>query len=104
MKSAAVSWNDISKPFFCLRKHLTFNSRSYPKYLRNDLAIATKELYPENNFIFIQDSAPFYCAKIVQNFLQEELKSRFVLYKEWPSSSPERLPLDYSFECKRKSV
>ena len=52
-----------------------------------------KEIYPNSNFIFIQDSGPSHRAKIVQNFLREELKSRFVANIELPPSSPHCHPL-----------
>ena len=63
-----------------------------------------KELYPNNNFNFIQDSAPFHRAKTVQNFSWEELKSRFFANMEWLPSSPECNTLDYYFwnEVKEK--
>ena len=65
---------------------------------------AIKELYPNNNFSFIQASAPSHRAKIIQNFLREELKSRFVANTEWPPSSPDCNLLDYYFwiEVKEK--
>ena len=72
-----VSWNGVSKPFFVEGSNLKSNSRSYVKHLRNDLTPAVKEHYPNDNFIFIQDSAPSHRAKIIQNFLREKLKSRF---------------------------
>ena len=58
---------------------------------------ATKELYPNNNFSFIQAYAPSHRAKIIQNFLREELKSKFVANTEWPPSSPDCNLLDYYF-------
>ena len=61
-----------------------------------------KEIYPNSNFIFIQDSGPSHRAKIVQNFLREELKSRFVTNIELPPSSPHCNPLDYYFWNKVK--
>ena len=63
-----------------------------------------KELNPNNNFIFIQDNAPSHRAKVFQNFLQEELKSRFAANTKWPPSSPGCNPLDYYFwnEVKEK--
>ena len=63
-----------------------------------------KELYPNNNFSFIQDSAPSHRAKILQNFLLEESKSRFVANLEWPLSCPNCNLLDYYFwnEVKEK--
>ena len=56
-----------------------------------------KELYPNNNYSFIQDSAPSHRAKIIQNFLRGELKSRFVANTEWPPSSPDFNLLHYYF-------
>ena len=56
-----------------------------------------KELYPNNNFSFIQDSAPSHRAIIIENYLREELKSRFVVANtEQPPSSPD-CNLDYYF-------
>ena len=65
---------------------------------------AIKELYPNNNFSFIQDSAPFHRAKITQNFLRKELKSRFVANRELPLSSTDCNLLNYYFrnEVKEK--
>ena len=93
--SSVVSWNGISKPFFVGESNLKSNSRSHLEHLRNDLIPAIKELYPNNTFIFIQDSAPSHRAKIVQTFLQQELKCRFVANMEWPPSSPDCNPSDY---------
>ena len=58
---------------------------------------AIKEHYPNKNFSFIQDSAPSHRAKVIQNFLREELKSRFVANTEQPPSSPGCNLLDYYF-------
>ena len=56
-----------------------------------------KDLYPNNNFSFIQDSAPSHRAKIIQNFLREELKSRYVANTELPLSSTDCNLLNYCF-------
>ena len=56
--------------------------------------------YQNNNFIFIQDSAPSLRAKIVQNFLREELKSRFLANMEGPPS----IRLLLSKQGKRKNL
>ena len=60
---------------------------------------AMKELYPNKNFIFVQDSAPFYRTNTVQCFFREELKSRFVANIEW---SP--LLLTVAQKCSVKKV
>ena len=54
-------------------------------------------MYPKNDFTYVQDSAPSHRAKIVQSFLKEKLKSRFVKSTDWPPSSPNCNPLDYYF-------
>ena len=58
--------------------------------------------YPNNNFIFTQDSAPSHSAKFVQNFLREESKSRFFANMEGPPSSPDCNPLDCYFRNRVK--
>ena len=91
--SDVISWNGVWKPCFVGGSNLKYNSRSYLQHPRNDLIPAMKEIYPNSNFIFIQDSGPSHRAKIVQNFLREELKSRFVANIELPPSSPHCHPL-----------
>ena len=68
------------------------------------LVLDIKELYPNSNFSFIQDSYPSHCAKIIQNLLRKELKSRFVANTECPPFSPDCNLLDFYFwnEVKEK--
>ena len=91
-------------PVFVGGSHLKSDSRLNLEHLRNDLLPAIKEFYPNNSFIFIQDTGTYHRAKIVQNVLREELKSRFVANTKWPPSSPDCNPLDYYFwnEIKEK--
>ena len=63
---------------------------------------ATMELYANNNFSLIQASAPSHGAKIVLNFLWEELISRYVAKTEWPPSSHDCNLLEYYFWNKVK--
>ena len=84
-------------PLFVGGSYLKSDSRSYLEHLKNDLIPVMKEIYPNNNFIFMQDTAPSHRAKIVRNVLREELKSRFVANTEWSPSSPDCNPLDYYF-------
>ena len=109
------SWRYINPSSVRSEFHLSrVYCKTYALYLNNrlekdaialrSLILAMRDLYPNNNFIFIQDSAPFHRAKIVQNFLQEELKSRFAANTECPPSSFDWNPLDYYFwnEVKEK--
>ena len=59
------------------------------------LVPAMKELYPNNNFSSIQDSASSHRANIIQKFLREKLKSRLVADTESPPSDCN--VLDYYF-------
>ena len=67
--SDAVSWNGVSKSFFVERSTLKPNCRPYLEHVRNDLIPGMKELYPNINFTFFQDSTSSHRAKIVQHFL-----------------------------------
>ena len=68
------------------------------------LVATLNELYLNNNFRFIQDSAPSHRLDIIQNSLREELKSRFASNMKWPPYSPDCNLLDYYFwnEVKQK--
>ena len=68
------------------------------------MSILQKELFQEinrlvgnKNWTFIQDSAPSHRSNLVQEFLKDQLKSRFVKSSEWPPASPDCSPLDYHF-------
>ena len=63
-----------------------------------------KELYPNNGFSFIEDSAPSHRTKIIQNFLPEKSKSKSAANAEWPPSSPDCNLFEYYFwnEVKEK--
>ena len=80
-------------PFNCLKKRCHCIAKSHTCY---------EGAYPNNNFIFIQDSAPSHRAKIVQNVLREELKSIFFANMEGPPSSPDCNPWDCYFWNKVK--
>ena len=73
MVSSAVGWNGVSKPFFVRGRNFKSKYRSYLEHLRNDIIPDMKDFYRNNNFICIEESAPPHRAKIVQNFLREEL-------------------------------
>jgi len=54
-----------------------------------------RRLYPDNDFIFLQDSAPSHRAKATQNFLRDNTLN-FITSQEWTPHSPDLNPLDYS--------
>ena len=47
--------------------------------------------------MFVQDSAPSHRSNLVQDFLAQTLKHRFVKYLEWLPPSPDVNSLDHSF-------
>ena len=56
-----------------------------------------KKHVKRDNWIFVQDSAPSHRSNLIQNFLEQTLKCRFIKCVEWPPSSPDVNPLDYFF-------
>ena len=97
MVSAALTWNGVTKPFFVNKKGLKVNSVNYEKHLRKELFPAIEKVMARDDWIFVQDGASSHTANIVQDFLKEKLKRRYVSSTEWPPSSPDSNPLDYYF-------
>ena len=105
MVSCGFSWNGVTKPFFVDPKLTKVNGRLYTKHLKTQLIPAIEKLYPDNNYIFVQDGASSHTSDICQEFLESKLKkSQFVASNEWPPNSPDLNPLDYYFWTKIKSV
>jgi len=63
----------------------------------NEYRIMTLDEYADNDFVFMQDSAPLHRAKATQNFLRGNT-SDFISSQEWTPHSPDlnQLGLDYS--------
>ena len=97
MVSACVTWNGATKPCFVNEKGLKVNATRYKKHLEKELFPEIDRIVGNKSWIFIQDSAPSHRSNLVQSFLKEKLKSRFVKSSEWPPSSPDCSRLDYHF-------
>jgi len=96
MVSCGFSWNGVTKPFFVDPKLTKVNGRLYTKHLKTQLIPAIEKLYPDNNYIFVQDGASSHTSDICQEFLESKLKkSQFVASNEWPPNSPDLNPSDY---------
>lgn len=54
-----------------------------------------QQMYNEDNWCFQQDSAPAHKAKICQKWCEKNLPD-FISTEDWPPSSPDLNPLDYS--------
>ena len=95
MVSAGVSWNGNTENFFIDPQKTTDNQKTYIDFLKTSLQPECRCLYPDNDFVFMQDSAPSYRAKATQNFLQNNTPD-FISSREWTPHSPYLNPLDYS--------
>jgi hypothetical protein len=54
-----------------------------------------QQLYGDEYYCFQQDGAPSHIANIVQRWSEDNLTD-FIPKDEWPSSSPDLNPLDFS--------
>ena len=78
MVSAVITWKGVSQPFFIGGNGIKVNGASYMKNLYDDLILAVETMHPNKDFTFVQDRAPSHRANQVQNFLKQNLKSKFV--------------------------
>lgn len=97
MVSAGLCYQGATKPFFVNNKGLKVNARSYHKHLKTQLFPAIEKLIKREDWIFLQDGATSHTSNLVQDYLSNTLKKRFVNKCEWPPSSPDVNPLDYFF-------
>lgn len=98
MVSACISWNGVTPPFFIDPAKAKVNAVYYRNHLRRQLLPACNRLYPEGDFIFMQDGATSHTANICQSFLLENLgRGRFISKTEWPPCSPECNLMDFYF-------
>ena len=93
-------WGVISKkgklPLLFIDKGVKVNQEYYlNNVLIHHLLPFAKKLYGDQPFCFQQDSAPAHKAKTVQSWCRDNLPY-FISTDEWPASSPDLNPLDYS--------
>ena len=75
---------------------LSFHSLSlYINFLKSSLLSECCRLYPDNDFVFMQDSAPSHRTKATQNFLRDNTPD-FISSQEWRPHLPDLNSLDYS--------
>jgi len=68
MVSAGVSWNGKTLIFFIHPQKTKVNQKIYD-FLKTSLLPECRRLYPDNDFVFMQISAPSHRDKVTQNFL-----------------------------------
>jgi len=103
MVNAGVSWNGKTK-IFCIDPQNT-KVNEYIDFLKTSLLPECRRLYPDNDFVFMQDSVPSHRAKATQNFLRDNTPD-FINSQECTPHSPDLNPLDIQFgiSCKNLST
>jgi inhibitor of nuclear factor kappa-B kinase subunit alpha len=96
MMFGLVSSNGLKMPPVFLKSGFRMGAREYlDKILIPHVLPWIQMNFPNNNnVILMQDGAPCHTAKIVQNWLLENIN--FWPKEIWPPSSPDLNPLDYS--------
>ena len=93
MVSAGVSWNGKTVIFFIDPQETKVNKKTYTDFLKTSLLPECRRLYPDNDFVFLQDSTPSHHAKATQSFIRDNTPN-FISSQVW--TTPDLNPLDYS--------
>ena len=93
-------WAAVSKkgkfPLVFVEKGIKINAEYYKSnILESVLKPHGDSIYPNEQWVFQQDSAPAHKAKISQDWCSDNLAD-FITSTQWPPSSPDLNPLDYS--------
>ena len=70
------------------------NQKIYIAFLKTSSLPECRRLYPDNDYVFLQDSAPSHRAKATQNFLRDNTPD-FISLQEG-HRMPDLNPLEYS--------
>ena len=92
MVSAGVCFSGKGKLHFIAKK-AKVSEKYYDESLLPHLINDCKILLPDH-FIFQQDGALAYTAKLAQEWIEENCH-KFIKKDEWPPNSPDLNPLDY---------
>jgi hypothetical protein len=93
MVCGAVSERGKSKLVVLDPQRVKVDSATYQSVLKQ-IFPSVRRLYPEGNWIWVQDSAPSHGSRSTQDFLTEQTPS-FIPADAWPPNSPDLNPLDY---------
>lgn len=99
-KSSIMVWGAICSrgtlPLIFIDKGVKINQQYYlENVLKNNLLPEAHKLFNKEYYVFQQDGAPSHTAKSVQYWCEENLPD-FISKDEWPPSSPDLNPLDFS--------
>ncbi|MCP4491170.1 MAG: hypothetical protein GY820_28215 [Gammaproteobacteria bacterium] len=70
------------------------NGQFYRNLLQNGLLPDCSALYPDDNWVFMQDSAPSHTAWETRNLLENQCPADYLKAEEWLSNSPDCNPMD----------
>lgn len=98
--SSVMVWGAVSKtaklPLVFVEKGVKINANFYlTEILEAELKVQADLTHGEGNWCFQQDSAPAHKAKVTQDWCKDQCPD-FISADEWPASSPDLNPLDYS--------
>lgn len=98
--SSVMVWAALSKkgkfPLVFIEKGVKINANYYQsEILERQLLANVGAIHPDGNWVFQQDSAPAHMAKATQAWCRANCPA-FISTQEWPSSSPDLNPLDFS--------
>ena len=102
MVCAAASSAGVSRAVVIDPSKVKVNSVKYQCVLKQ-LLPSVRALYPGNDWIWLQDSAPSHRSKSTQMFLEQNTPS-FVRAQDWPPDSPDCNPLDYHIWNQLKEI
>ncbi|XP_074596398.1 uncharacterized protein LOC141851556 [Brevipalpus obovatus] len=92
---AGISWKGQTKLRF-IESGAKIDSKYYiEKVLKPFIKEDLPKLYPDNDGILQQDSAPSHSAKNTLNFLNKN-KIKYIPPELWTPNSPDNAPMDYS--------
>ena len=83
----------VVRPYF-IKPGAKVDASYYVKRILKRFIKDIKKFYPENNYIFQQDSAPVHTAKLTLEFLDKNLVT-FIRPHEWMPNSPDCAPCDF---------
>lgn len=97
---SVMVWGAVSKrgklPLVFIDKGVKINQKYYiEEVLMKSLLPNAKEIYNDDYFCFQQDGAPAHTGNQCQRWCEENLPD-FIPKDEWPPSSPDANPLDFS--------
>jgi inhibitor of nuclear factor kappa-B kinase subunit alpha len=97
---SAMVWGAVSSrgkfPLVFVESGVKINAAYYrEEILEGCLKAEAQRVFGQGQWTFQQDSAPAHKAKVVQDWCRAQIPD-FISSSEWPSSSPDLNPLDYS--------